>query len=169
MSELIPSWLAAPPPQLLLLVPLLAFLESVLFVGLFVSGFLLLSTSALIYAQGSSTLPMIVTLAFIGAMMGDHVGYFVGYCIGPRLLKQKRVRVYLLKHKSGYRKFRKVLLQSAPLAICIGRLSPPTRSLSPIIAGTFGVKPARFFTYDVLACSIWAGGLATLILAINQF
>ena len=42
MSELFSEWIASIPPQTLVLVPLVAFLESCVVVGLFVSGVFLL-------------------------------------------------------------------------------------------------------------------------------
>lgn len=43
MSELFSEWIASIPPQTLVLVPLVAFLESCVVVGLFVSGVFLLT------------------------------------------------------------------------------------------------------------------------------
>lgn len=168
MNELLGEWIATLPPQTFLLVPLLAFLESCLFVGLFVSGIFLLSTISLVYAQGDTSLFFLVLLSFMGALLGDHIGYFAGSRVAPLLWKKKWVRQQLVKRKVRYRKFRNMMIKSSPLAICVGRLSPPLRSLSPFLAGTSGLKPVQFFAYDLLACSIWAGGLAALAFGASQ-
>jgi membrane-associated protein len=153
---------------MLLLVPLLAFLESCLFIGLFISGIFLLSTVSLIYAQGETGLVLLVGLSFAGALLGDHVGYVVGSVAGPVLLKNRWVRKQLIKRKQGYRKFRNMLTKSVPWAICLGRLYPPTRSISPVLAGASGIKLAHFFVYDLFACTVWAGGLTLLVFTANQ-
>lgn len=167
MDELMGDWIATLPPETLLLVPLLAFLESCLLIGLFVSGIFLLGTVTAIYAQGETSLFLLVPLAFGGAMAGDHLGFFVGYALAPMLWKKRWIRKRLVKRKVAYRRFRNLMLKSAPWAICVGRLSPPLRSLSPVLAGTSGLKPMQFFAYDLLACSIWATGLTLLVLGIN--
>ncbi|MFT6437283.1 MAG: membrane protein DedA with SNARE-associated domain [Candidatus Azotimanducaceae bacterium] len=163
MNELILNWITDLPPQLILIIPLLALLESVVFIGLFVSGIFLLSTCTLIYAQGNTQLSVIVALAFSGALAGDHLGYFLGYFAGPRLWQKKWVRKQIIKRKAPYRKFRSFLIKSAPIAICVGRLSPPLRSVSPLLAGASGLRPLQFFIYDVVACCIWAVGLTLLV------
>ena len=168
VNELIADWIAALPPQMILVIPKLALLESMVFIGLFVSGVFLLSACTLIYAQGNIPLPVISGLAFIGALTGDHIGYYLAYLAGPKLWRKKWIRKQVIKRKIHYRKFRRFLLNSAPLAICIGRLSPPLRSISPVIAGAAGLKPLQFFMYDFLACCIWAAGLSVLVIGINN-
>lgn len=168
MNELLGEWIATLPPHTIILVPLFAFLESCLLVGLFVSGIFLLGTVSVIYAQGDTSLFLLIPLAFTGALVGDHIGFFAGHQVAPVLWKKKWIRKKLVKRKVAYRKFRNLMLKSAPWAICVGRLSPPLRSLSPVLAGTSGLTPRQFFAYDVLACSIWASGLTALVLGINQ-
>lgn len=163
MNQFILDWITDLPPQLILIVPLLALLESVAFIGLFVSGIFLLSACTLIYAQGNTPLPMIIALAFTGALAGDHLGYFLAYFAGPKLWQKKWVRKQVIKRKIHYRKFKTFLIKSAPIAICVGRLSPPLRSVSPLLAGASGLRPLQFFLYDLIACCIWAGGLTLLI------
>ncbi len=168
MNESLGELIATFPPQMLFLVPLLAFLETCLFVGLFISGIFLLSTVSLIYAQGETGLVLLIGLSFAGALVGDHVGYIVGSVASPVLLKKRWVRKQLVKRKQHYRKFRNILTKSAPWAICLGRLYPPTRSISPVVAGASGIKLMRFFVYDLLACSLWASGLSLLVVAASQ-
>ena len=165
MGELLGEWIATLPPQAIILVPLLAFLESCLFVGVFVSGIFFLSTVSIIYAQGDTSLILLIPLSFAGALLGDHIGYFAGYWAAPILWRKKWVRKKLIKRKVAYRKFRNLMIKSSPWAICLG---PPLRSISPVLAGTSGLKPVQFFAYDVLACTIWASGLTALVLGVNQ-
>jgi hypothetical protein len=63
VSEALGELIAAFPPQMLFLVPLLAFLESALFVGLSISGLFLLSTVSVIYAQGETGLIFLIGLS----------------------------------------------------------------------------------------------------------
>jgi len=162
------DWIVSLPPEAILLVPLLAFLESCLVIGVFVSGVFLLGTVSLLYAQGNVGLAPLVALAFAGAMTGDHLGYFVGYKGGPYLWKKRWVRRALIKRKDAYRKSRALIAKSAPWAVCVGRLSPPIRSFSPVLVGMSGVKPRAFFGYDLLACTLWSIGLSVLAYSANQ-
>jgi len=167
MTEFVSDWIGTLPPETLIVVPILAFLESCLFVGLFVSGVFLLSTVSLIYAGGDIGLFHLIALSFLGALLGDHIGYFAGFHAAPALWKRKWIRRKIVKNKAAFRRIQNLLIKSAPWAICIGRLSPPIRSVSPVLAGASGITPFRFFAYDLLACTIWATGLTLLVLGVN--
>ena len=67
--------------------------------------------------------------------------------------------------KKRYRKFRRLLLTAAPAAICLQTLA--IRSLSPVIAAG-GLRPLVFLLCDLLACALWASGLALLAYGANQ-
>jgi membrane-associated protein len=155
------------PQEMLLVISILAFLESCIGIGLFVSGIFLLSTCSLIYLQGDTSLFLIAALALGGAMAGDHTGYFVGLKAGPALWRIRWVRKRIVKRKNAYRRFTRIMLRSAPWAICVGRLTPAIRSVTPALAGVSGIKSGQFFIFDLLACSIWAAGLSILILGID--
>lgn len=167
MTELVSEWLGGLPSQALLVVPLLAFLESCIFVGLFVSGVFLLGSVSLIYAGGDTHLFLLIALAFLGALTGDHLGYFIGLRAAPALWKKRWIRKKIVQRKEAFRKTQNLLIKSSPWAICVGRLTPPIRSIAPVLAGACRISPARFFLYDLLACSIWATGLTLLVLGVN--
>jgi membrane protein DedA with SNARE-associated domain len=69
MSDFLASWIQLLTVELLLLVALLAFLESLIVVGLFVSGFFLLTTCSVVYAQGNTSLMVIVVVACAGRFL----------------------------------------------------------------------------------------------------
>ena len=71
------------------MVPALAFLEACPGIGLFVSGVILLSVSTVLYTEHLLTLPQILSLAFLGALMSDHLGFYAGRWFGGELRKTK--------------------------------------------------------------------------------
>ncbi|MBT7878644.1 MAG: DedA family protein [Gammaproteobacteria bacterium] len=159
MFDTLNGWLAAPPENLIYLVPTLAFLEACAGVGLFVSGVFLLSTSTLLYTSESASLYAILMLSFSGALLGDHSGFLVGRLMGERVW-----RVTWLKTRVEARaKIQTHLEKSSPIAICVGRLVPLLRSLTPIAAGVSGMSWRMFLACDVLACTIWATGLYLIL------
>ena len=151
------------PNGYLWIVPLLALLEAIPGIGLLVSGALLLSVSYLLIATGQVDLFHLVSLAFIGALVSDHIGYYLGYLIGPRIWSIE----YLKKHDDNRIRAQRLLTRSAPAAIIVGRLVPAARSITPLVAGVGGIRPASFSTIDALACAIWATGLALLVKGIE--
>lgn len=156
--------MADPPPYIILIIPLLAFLEACAIVGIFVSGIFLLSAATLLYSTGTSSIYEILPLAFLGATMGDHTGYFLGRYVGDRFWTAPVLRRY----ESRKHKVHDLLEKSAPLALCVGRLTPAIRSITPIVAGISGLTPLKFLAFDLLACSIWATGLYLLVTGLSQ-
>ncbi len=163
-GQAIVDWAGRQPAQLLILVPMFAFLESCIGIGLFVSGAFLLATGVLLYSVAPALLPVMAGLSFCGALAGDHTGYLIGYTFGPQI----RAHPWLRKHEKRTARIQDTIARSSPWAICIGRLSPTIRSLTPLAAGLAGLKPLRFLACDLLACSLWTAGLSTLVVALNQ-
>ncbi len=163
MIDAFGDWLRMLPADAVMVIALLAFLESCPVIGFFFSGIFLLGTVTVIYIQSDFGLMLLVSLAFVGAMIGDHLGYYVGRFATPLLWKKRWVRKFVVKRKEGFRRARQILMKSAPHAVLAGRLTPPVRSLSPLVVGSSGVGLMRFFLYDLMACSVWASLLAFLV------
>ncbi len=164
MTELIEQWLAGSSPYLVLLVPTFAFLECFVGIGVFVSGIFLLSTATVLYANDVSGIWPIVSLAFAGAIAGDHLGYFIGRFAGHHIWDWK----FIERFKPRIEKVFSMIEKSTPVTICAGRLTPPIRSFTPLVAGLSGVSPLKFSLCDLLACTIWATGLYLLVTGISS-
>ena len=101
-----------------------------------------------------------LVLGFVGAFSADLIGYGAGYLFAARI---NRTGI-LSRYKKARDKFSALVDRSMLLAICAGRLTPFLRSVTPFLAGSFGLKPVRFLVFDLIACSIWVSGLATILL-----
>ena len=144
------------------MVPVLAFCEALLGLGLFVSGAFLLATAMITYSAQPDILPLILMLAFIGAFSADTIGYFVGYFFSDRVNRT----AFMGKYRKARERFRSLVDRSMLLAICAGRLTPFLRSVTPFLAGSMGLRPTRFLVFDLIACTIWVTGLASILLLI---
>lgn len=165
MDTLILEWLENNRDYALWLVPLLAFAEACVGLGLFVSGFLLVTAATLLYTAGYATLLQIIPLAWAGAIAGDHSGFLVGAQIGPRFQNFRLAQRY-----------RQALLRSEALvqrhggaAIFIGRFVPAIRSLVPVLVGISGFGRWRFLLLDALACLLWALALGAIVAGLGTF
>ena len=144
------------------LVPALAFCEALLGIGLFVSGAFLLAAALITYSAQPEILPLLLLLAFIGAFSADTIGYSVGYFFADRISQTG----FMEKYRKARKKFDSLVERSMLLAICAGRLTPFLRSVTPFLAGSIGLRPARFLVFDFIACAIWISGLASILLLI---
>ncbi len=165
MIETFVEGLQGSSPYLLLLITVLAFLECMVGIGLFVSGTILLSTATWLYSTSAFSPASIVAAAFLGAIVGDHGGYFVGRSAEPLILNSK----FIKKHHTVAARITAGLQRSFLLSICIGRFIPVARSLTPAMAGAAGLSRIRFHVYDSIACIIWSTGLALLMVGLGDF
>lgn len=143
---------------------MIAFLEASVGIGLFVSGVILLSVCSILYVEQIATLSQILSLAFCGAVLGDHSGYYCGRWLGPRFYHTRfaQNRLAILK------KTEKKIIKYGNFAILFGRLITAIRSIVPLLSGVSGMTRLKYSAYDVLACGIWTAGLGMLIIGIDK-
>jgi len=136
----------------------LAFLEACPGIGLFVTGALLLAIATGLYSNSMLDLSHIMLAAFLGALVSDHLGYYLGRWIGPRFHHSRFAKKYHERINRAETLFQK----HGAAAIVIGRLVPAIRSITPLFTGISGLSKGRFSLVDVLACLLWAAGLGAL-------
>ena len=143
--------------------PTIAFLEACPGIGAFISGAILLSVCTVLYTQDIATLQQMLPLAFLGATIADHSGYYLGRWIGPRFHHTE----FVTKRKAIFDKTEAMLVKHGEIAIIIGRLMTAIRSVVPLLTGISGLSPARYTLYDLVACAIWTTGLGLLVIGID--
>lgn len=144
-----------------LIIPSLAFAEACVGVGLFVSGLFLFAVVTLMLETQILTLWQITPLAFLGALLGDHMGFFLGKHFGSRVHQFRLIHRYHKQIERGER----LILRFGASAIFIGRFIPAIRSLLPAMLGISGFARTRYCILDTIACALWSlalAGLATL-------
>ena len=143
--------------------PAIAFLEAFPGIGIFVSGAILLSVCTVLYTQGIATLEQMLPLAFLGATVADHSGYYLGRWIGPGFHHTG----FAIKRKALFDRTEAMFLKHGETAIIIGRLMTAIRSVVPLLTGISGLSPARYTIYDLIACTIWTTGLGLLVIGLD--
>ena len=143
--------------------PAIAFLEAFPGIGIFVSGAILLSVCTVLYTQGVATLEQMLPLAFLGATVADHSGYYLGRWIGPGFHHTG----FAIKRKALFDRTEAMFLKHGETAIIIGRLMTAIRSVIPLLTGISGLSPARYTIYDLIACTIWTTGLGLLVIGLD--
>jgi membrane-associated protein len=157
------EWIDKYQEYALFIVPVIAFLEACLGIGLFISGAILLSVCTVLYTQGIATLGQMLPLAFLGATLADHSGYYIGRRVGPRFHHTR----FATRRKSMLDKTEAMLVKHGEMAIIIGRLMTAIRSVVPLLSGISGLSPVRYTLYDLIACTIWTSGLGLLVVGLD--
>lgn len=135
------------------------FVETGLVVMPFLPGDSLLFVAGAIAAVGGMSLPLLIVLLIIAAILGDAVNYSVGRWFGPRVFAWENSRFF---NRDAFDKTHAFYEKHGPITIVIGRFLPFIRTFAPFVAGVAHMSYPKFATYNVLGGVIWVGSLTTL-------
>lgn len=130
---------------------LIIFCETGLVVTPFLPGdSLLFAIGALAGAQVLS-LPVILVLLTIAAILGDTVNYWIGHYFGPKVFKgdgRFLRKQYLDKTHDFYERY-------GGKTIIIARFVPIVRTFAPFVAGVGSMTYGKFMSYNVFGAILW--------------
>ena len=145
------NWISANPGWSGLVIFVVAFIESLVVVGIFLPGiFILFGVGALIGLGVAETLPVWVG-GSLGAFCGDIFSYWVGYRYQAQLRRMWPFSRYPGMLSRGTQFFRKHGAKS----IVAGRFVGPLRPIIPASAGMLGMPLSRFMVVCIPACILW--------------
>jgi len=130
----------------------IVFVETGLFVGFFLPGDSLLVSAGVFAAGGHLNLALLLVLVSICAVVGDQVGYYIGYKAGPALFKREDSFLFKRRHLERAHGFYE---KYGAKTIVIARFVPIVRTFAPAVAGAALMNYRRFVTYNVLGGVLW--------------
>ena len=148
-------------PFVLVGLGLIIFAECGLLIGFFLPGDSLLFTAGLFAAGGLIAAPiwLVCLLLTVCAVVGNLVGYYLGYRAGPTLFNRPDSRLlkkeYVDKTHAFFEKY-------GARAILLSRFVPIVRTFITVIAGIGRMNPRSYLTYSVLGGVAWATGVTLL-------
>jgi len=129
------------------------------FFGFFFPGDSLLFTAGFLASQNTLNLNILLLIAALGAILGDSVGYAIGFMAGPRLFRKEDSFFFHKKHLARTRAFYE---SYGPKTIVLARFVPIVRTFAPMLAGVGKMPYRTFLAYNVLGGALWALGLTLL-------
>ncbi|WGH26476.1 MAG: VTT domain-containing protein [Candidatus Bostrichicola ureolyticus] len=145
----------------LLIIFIIIFAETGLFIGFFLPGDSLLFTAGIFGKKLSESFYnvsffVIILLIALAAIMGNIVGYYIGYKSGNILYKKKDSfffkKKYLIMADLFYNKYKII-------SLTVSRFLPIFRTFAPIIAGIVKVNFKQFMIYNIIGALIWTFSL----------
>ncbi len=135
-----------------LIVFLIAFIESIAILGLFLPGWLLLVGIGTLIGTGVLSFYPTVIAAYLGAVIGEYISYFAGYYYHESILKLKLVarHQHLIEHS------RLFFQKHGAAGVFFGRFFGPVRAFIPLIAGLSEMPKRTFFWVNIFSGLIWA-------------
>lgn len=135
----------------LLVLFLIIFAESGMMVGLFFPGDTLLFSAGILAASGTLSLPAVLIVIAVAAILGDNVGYLIGKHVGPKLFKKDGIifrHDYIMKAESFFDKY-------GSKTMLVAHFIPIVRSFAPVAAGAGHMNHKQFIAYDAIGDIVW--------------
>ncbi len=140
----------------LLLMMVIIFAETGLFVGFFLPGDYLLFLSGLFSGTGAFPIHLYVLLPCImlAAFLGNTAGYLTGRYFGHRLFKKDDSLIFKKKYLERTRAFYEKRGNSMVL---VARFLPIIRTFAPILAGAIDMPFKKFSLLNLAGAVLWVG------------
>lgn len=147
------------------------FAESGLLLGIIFPGDSLLFTAGLLAAGVSDkkaphlNIVAVAGGAFIAAVLGAQVGYWIGKKYGPKLFSRPDSRIFKHEYVERSRTF---FEKHGSKTIVLARFVPFVRTLAPPIAGMGEMDLKVFTIYNIVGALLWAVGVTMLGYAVGN-
>lgn len=134
--------------------------------GLPVPGETLLVAGALVASQGRLSIVWLALLAWLGAVLGDNIGYAIGRFGGRRLVlgygRYVGVRAaHLERVEHFFERF------GGPIVV-LARFFAVLRQLNGIVAGIGGMPWPQFFAYNMIGAALWVAAWGVGVYALGH-
>lgn len=145
----------------LLLIALIVFAESGMFVGFFLPGDTLLLSAGILASQAqlSASITVVIIVIATAAILGDNVGYHIGRIYGRRLFKKKDGLIfrqqYVQQAEAFYEKY-------GSKTMLVAHFVPIVRTFAPPVAGVAHMNYRQFVIYDAIGDIAWATSITLL-------
>jgi membrane-associated protein len=141
----------------MLMLVAIVFAETGLMFGFFLPGDSLLVTAGVFAAAGHLDITTLLLSVSAAAIVGDQLGYYIGYKTGPVIFKREDSlffkRAHLLRAHEFYEKH-------GGKTIILARFMPIVRTFAPVVAGVGAMQYRRFVFYNVAGGILWVWSMS---------
>jgi len=146
------AFIKAHPDWAALVIGLVSFGESFVFLSLLFPGTAVLVASGALVEAGVLD-PLTPALAgIIGAVLGDAISFWLGQKFGPQISNMWPFRHHPQRLERGIVFFERY----GTASVFIGRFFGPLRAVIPLAAGILHMPTRRFYLANLLSAIIWA-------------
>jgi membrane-associated protein len=137
---------------------LIIFAECGLLIGFFLPGDTLLFSAGLLLAVGeiNISMPALLILLPVAAVVGNVTGYWIGRTAGPKVFDRPNSRMfkpeYVTRAHAFFEKF-------GPATIILARFVPIVRTVATVMAGVSRMRFDLYLTFSIIGGIIWADGV----------
>jgi membrane-associated protein len=143
-----------PAPLIYGVVAALVFAEAALFFGFVFPGETAIIVGGVLASQGRLSIPLLLIIVVVSAVVGDSVGYEIGRKYGTRLLNTRPMR----RHLGKVDKAQALIRRRGAFAVFIGRFTALLRALMPALAGSARLPYRKFLLFNAIGGIVWGVG-----------
>lgn len=131
-------------------------------VGTFFEGETILVIGGFVARRGYLELPLVMLAAFVGALLGDQLWYYLGRLLGENFIAKRKTW-----HRTAVKAHR-LVRRYQTIFILSFRFIYGVRTVAPFIIGASRVHPLKFALLNIVSAAIWAAAVATLGFALGE-
>jgi len=131
---------------------IIIFAETGFVVTPFLPGDSLIFIAGTFAAIGLLRIDLLFLILSAAAILGDTVNYWIGFCTGPKIFKEKDARFFKKKYLETTKKFYE---KYGGKTIVVARFIPVIRTFAPFVAGIGKMSYSRFAVFNVLGGIAW--------------
>jgi membrane-associated protein len=131
---------------------LIVFAETGLMIGFFLPGDSLLVTAGLFAAKGDLNIWTLNICLILAAIIGDALGYWIGYKTGKALYSRPNSFFFRRQHLIATHEFYE---KHGGKTIIIARFMPIFRTFAPVVAGAAEMTYRRFAFFNIIGGILW--------------
>ncbi len=135
---------------------LIIFVETGVVVMPFLPGDSLLFVVGAMCAAGLMSLPLVLGLLWLAAVLGNQSNYAIGRRLGPRVFQWENSRWF---NRKAFDQAHAFYEKYGGVTIVAARFMPFLRTFAPFVAGVAQMTRRRFTLYDVVGGALWVGGV----------
>ena len=143
----------------------IVFAETGLLVGFFLPGDSLLFSVGVASGAASVNVFIVAGLLMCAAIVGDNVGYFLGYHTGPHIFNRPKSRLFNPDHLTRSQEFYQ---KYGARALVYARFVPIVRTCMPFLAGVARMRYSRFLFFSLLGGIFWIAFMITIGYQLGQ-
>ncbi len=142
-----------------IVINLIVFTETGLLIGFFLPGDSLLVTAGVLAYSADWPVALLMLSVSISAIVGDSVGYSIGFQTGPKIFSRENSFLFNKKHLlKAYEFYEK----HGGKTIIIARFIPILRTFAPVVAGVGQMNYRRFAFFNVFGGIGWVVSMVGL-------
>jgi len=145
----------------LLVLAVILFAECGLLIGFFLPGDTLLFAAGIFIATHTikTSLGVFLVVAPLAAILGNLVGYWIGYRAGPVVFHRPNSRLFRPEYVTRAHDF---FERFGSWTIIIGRFVPIVRTVATVMAGVGRMRFSVYALYTVIGGILWCDGVLLL-------